>query len=360
MPISPQHIFKNSGFSIVEIMVALVIGIMLTGFILSIFVNNKKSYDTNNRVIELNSNIRFALSVIQDDLENAGFYGGLTYKDSISVGSNFNNNGCQFPYTDKDPDPDEALLVTLSTATDYPVLGKQASSNPESGCLAGITAGTDYISIRGVRGSNTADAALDSNRVYIRAGKTTGEFFASGLGATITDAADMNWKYYSSVYYICQNRLLRHNLVYSSASAAWSLDVLVGPDLPEDNDGNPDCDTSDAEHTEAGIENMQILYGIDNGQDGVVDYYTDGGDIDSKGDWSKIIEVKISLLARSDLENSYTDTKTYLVGDESVEPKITGTYTLSEPSAYYHRSLLTNTSFVHNLWYGVVGDQSDL
>jgi len=117
---------------------------------------------------------------------------------------------------------------------------------------------------------------------------------------------------------------------------------MVGPDL------TGACDSADA-HTEAGIENMQILYGIDNGQDGVVDYYTDGTNIDSKGDWSKIIEVKISLLARSELDNNFTDSKTYTLGDETVSK-----------SDHYHRSLISSTSFIHNLWYGVVGDQSDL
>jgi len=130
--------------------------------------------------------------------------------------------------------------------------------------------------------------------------------------------------------------------VIPSKQTDWSLDVLVGPDL----DGT--CDSGDA-HTDAGIENMQILYGIDNGQDGVVDYYTDGTNIDSKGDWSKIIEVKISLLARSELDNNFTDSKTYTLGDETVTP-----------AGHYHRSLISSTSFIHNLWYGVVGDQSDL
>jgi type IV pilus assembly protein PilW len=335
-------LIKNKGFSIVEIMIALAIGLILTGFILSIFVNNKKSYDTNNRVIEVNSNIRFALSLIQSDLDNAGFYGGLNSKDTISATANFNNTTCSYS---------AGPVVQFSTATNMPVFGRQATADPEAGCLSGITAGTDYLSIRGVRGFMTADSALDPNRVYVRAGKTVGEFIASGLGSSIPDSLNMNWKYYSSIYYICQNRLLRNDLIYNPTSntSQWNTEVLVGPDL----DGV--CDSGDA-HTEAGIENMQILYGIDNAQDGVVDYYTDGSNITTQADWGKVIEVKVSLLARSEIDNNYEDKnssgtqRSYLLGEQTITPS----------SLNYHRSHITSTSFIHNIWYGVVNDPSKL
>lgn len=354
-----KQIVKKKGFSLVEIMIALALGIILTGFILSIFVNNKKSYDTNNRVIELNSNIRFALSIIQADLDNAGFYGGLNSKDTISIAGNFNNTACNYGYTDSATGLSEA--VQFSTATANPVFGRQAAaaSNPEIVCLSGITAGTDYLSIRGVRGVMTPNASLDPNRVYIRAGTVTGEFIAAGMGSSIPNSANMNWKYYSTIYFICQNRLLRQNLAYNPGGSAsvWNLEVLVGPDLPE-NSGIPYCDSSSAaEHTEAGIENMQILYGVDNTQDGVADYYADGSSLTTKDSWSKVIEVKVSLLARSEQDNNYEDKgaggssqRTYLLGEQTITPS----------SLNYHRNLVTSTAFIHNTWYGVVNDPSKL
>jgi type IV pilus assembly protein PilW len=332
---------KNRGFSLVEIMIAIALGLILTGFILSIFVNNKKSYNTNNRVIELNSNIRFALSMIQADLDNAGFYGGLNSRDTITPNIN-NNNACT-----------SSTGIQLSSATNFPIWGQQASSDPEVGCLAGITAGTDFISIRGVRGNMTADGSLDANRVYVRAGKTVGEFIGSGIGSSIPNSDNMNWKYYSSIYYICQNRLLRQSLEYNAGSSQWNTEVLIGPELAVAGT----CSNADA-HTEAGIENIQLLYGVDNDQDGVADFYTDGSNLTTLAAWNQVIEVKISLLARSEEDKNYQDKnssgnqKTYSLSGQS--------YTPASSASHYHRSLMTKTIFIHNNWYGIVNDPGSI
>jgi len=326
---------KNSGFTIVEILVAITIGIILTGFLVSIFNNNKKAYNSNNRMIELNSNIRFAMAIIRDDLINAGYYGGLTSRDTITARSNFSNSLCN----------DSTNNIQFSTSTNYPIWGYQAASDPEIGCLSGVTAGTDYISIRGVRGSATPDGSLEGDSVYVRAGKTTGEFVADGLGSSIPSSTNMNWKYYSHIYYICQNRLLRQALVYDSGSnsSVWETHVLVGPEL----DGT--CDSGDS-HTNSGIENMQFSYGIDNDEDGVVDYFTDATNITTNALWNNVVEVKIFLLARSAQDLAYTDSKTYTIDSISITPT----------EKNFHRKVFSSTVFLRNTWYGILNDPGSI
>jgi len=325
---------KNHGFTIVEILVAVSIGIILTGFLISIFNNNKKAYNNNNRMIELNSNIRFAMAIIRDDLVNAGYYGGLTSRDTISYRDAFNNTLCQ----------DSGNNIQFSTSTNYPIWGNQASADPEVGCLAGITAGSDYISIRGVRGSVTDDGSLNSDSVYIRSGKTTGEFVADGMGSSISSATNMNWKYYSHIYYVCQNRLLRQALVWDAANnySVWETHVLIGPEL--------ESDGSCSSHTEAGIENMQFSYGVDNDQDGVVDFFTDASAITTNAAWNDVVEVKIFILARSERDLAYTDSKTYTVGATAVSPT----------DVNYHRKVFSSTVFLRNNWYGILNDPGSI
>ncbi len=337
MPIVISKRIKNRGFSLVEIMIALTLGIILTGFIMAIFANNKRAYNANNRVIELNSNMRFALSVIKDDFENAGFYGGLT-ADNIATGINTNNNCIT-----------TSLGINLSNASIYALWGKAqgGDSTLETACLTGITAGTDYVSIRGVRGSSTPDGSLDPNRVYIRINNNDGEFYAGNPGVN-TNAA--NWKYYATIYYICQNRLLRQNLVFNTGTSlpVWNTEVLVGPAL------TGICDNGDV-HSEAGIENMQVLYGVDSDQNGVANYYSDGNGITTADTWSNVVEVKISLLARSEIDNSFQDNnagsqRTYQLGEQTITPA----------SLNYHRSMISNNIMINNRWYTTVNDPEPL
>ena len=65
-----------AGFSLVEFMVAMAIGLILVGAVLAVFVNSSSTYTVNQSVARLQENGRYALDEITQDLQLAGYWGG--------------------------------------------------------------------------------------------------------------------------------------------------------------------------------------------------------------------------------------------------------------------------------------------
>ncbi|MFK8081568.1 MAG: PilW family protein [Granulosicoccus sp.] len=66
---------RASGFSLVELMIAMVLGVVIVGGCISIFSGVVRSSSLNQAVSNLQSNARFALDIIGHDVRAAGFLG---------------------------------------------------------------------------------------------------------------------------------------------------------------------------------------------------------------------------------------------------------------------------------------------
>src|SRR5262245_46927343 len=70
--------FRNgcvAGFTLVELMIALVIGSVVVVSALALYSHGRSAYRVNERVARLQEQGRYALSVIEPDIELAGYYG---------------------------------------------------------------------------------------------------------------------------------------------------------------------------------------------------------------------------------------------------------------------------------------------
>ncbi|MFK8075298.1 MAG: PilW family protein [Granulosicoccus sp.] len=65
----------NKGFSLIELMIAMVLGLMLSAGIFTVFSGNKQSTDLTTTMADMQENARFALSQISNDIRMAGFQG---------------------------------------------------------------------------------------------------------------------------------------------------------------------------------------------------------------------------------------------------------------------------------------------
>ncbi len=88
---------KNSkgqtGFSIVEMLLASAIGLLVMGGVIRIFVASSNTYRSQDDVAQLQENARFALELMQRDLRQAGFAGCLFSRRDNSVEGNPNQEG---------------------------------------------------------------------------------------------------------------------------------------------------------------------------------------------------------------------------------------------------------------------------
>lgn len=66
---------KQSGLTLVEIMIALVLGIIVMGAVITIFVTTVKSSSENIRMVHLNQELRFLMGLMSDELKRAGYSG---------------------------------------------------------------------------------------------------------------------------------------------------------------------------------------------------------------------------------------------------------------------------------------------
>jgi type IV pilus assembly protein PilW len=83
-----------------------------------------------------------------------------------------------------------------------------------------------------------------------------------------------------------------------------------------------------------GVEQMQVLYGVDNDNDLTVDSYVTANSVT---DWSSVISIKVSLLVRSSDDNVTESPQTYTFNGTTVTP-----------TDYYLRHAFTTTIALRN------------
>jgi len=69
------QIRKQRGFSVTELLVAMVVGLFLLGGLVTLMANSKKNYAQQDYSARLQENARFAMTFLSYDLRMAGFFG---------------------------------------------------------------------------------------------------------------------------------------------------------------------------------------------------------------------------------------------------------------------------------------------
>lgn len=159
---------KLRGYSLIELMISITLGLIIISGLLVVFVNSRASSKTNDRTAEVMSNGRFALATLKEDLRAAGFVGYL--------GATPNT-----PTTTLTPITNECLETGATASTFVSNIGQgiwgSKDSNPFSAnCIpASHYARGDVLVIRKL--SPTAATSLSANQLYFRSSYAAGEIF---------------------------------------------------------------------------------------------------------------------------------------------------------------------------------------
>lgn len=265
--------YRLGGLSLVELLVALAVGLVLTMGVTTLMLNAQRSHaelDKTSRQIE---NGRAAMQLLTTEIQHAGFYGKFA--------------GQIEPPTDL-PDPCDTDLDVLRAGLALPIQGFDGLSSAIPGCVhdAGHVAGTDVLVLRRVE--TEAPAALQVSEIYLQ-GAPAGwrldvgdlDLFPSGVG--FVDRAGVAFpirRYRSDVYFIGDTAngpaLRRLELVAGQLRAVTLVD---------------------------GIENLQLDYGIDRSGDGSPNTILGQSDAylaaPAAQQWPDVVAVRVNLLARS-------------------------------------------------------------
>jgi type IV pilus assembly protein PilW len=244
------------------------------------------------------------------------------------------------------PDPCSTSTADVTAAIGLPIQGyAAAAADPTpSDCLLGYKAGTAVIVLR--RACTAAACAFTAGEFNIQVSGCEGDTAPYIVGTTAgaltlhkrtssavkcasplsTAVAADTFPLYVRIYYIttCSNQAdctaagsdgiptLRRLDVKPAGTvcAAGSSGLGAGNTTP--------CLTALVD----GIENMQFDFGRDTDDNGSPNVYTATDTPPSSvGDWSQVMAVRAYLLARNiDPSGTYTDAKTYTLGDIDVTP----------------------------------------
>ena len=198
----------QSGFSVVELMVALMLSMMLGVAVISVFTNNSYSFGQDENVSRMSDEARFALREIAFDISMAGHYGELhvpaivTPDAALSVGIDCGPAGdVNWIYRSVEAVTGEThSIAAIDNATNGQVIAAHSCFTAGE-----VLEGTDVVSIKRVAGAEAA--ALRPGGVYLRTNGTVGLLFRAPVPATptiVVAAPRADWEYRPSIYYIRQ------------------------------------------------------------------------------------------------------------------------------------------------------------
>jgi type IV pilus assembly protein PilW len=312
-----KNTYFARGLSLIELMVALVIGSILMIGAVSVYVQSRKTFAVNEAVARLQENARYALSMIEPDLRLANHWGltsdplmiaGTVGNVPMAVGGAAAACGANFP-------------IDLRRAVDGANDINEGSWPLACGANNGVRDTSDLIV---VRRAGTESVPADAQKLQVfttRAGGASRVFQSDSEPAPIVNTPPFgpNAEVHDLIvraYYIADDAQTQPGL-----PTLRRKDLVAGPSFQD-------------EEIMPGIENMQVQFGIDLGADlngdgvpddtdgnGFPDFYTgvptryvNPGD--PLLNTALVVTARIWLLVRApDLEVGFADTNAYSFGN---------------------------------------------
>ena len=311
------------GFSLAELLIAIVIGLFLIAATFSVLAISSASVRSTGQMTQLQEAARLALRLLEEDLTQAGFFADLSAID-LSPNTNTTLHGsaagvdCVGGGRNNSTFPNGiGHFRTLWAA--------RRGSQPAISCETAAIEGSEVLQLKRLRGNVVTDT-LVSDRVYGLLNLNELHFF-TGEQVAPAIAGGRIYEYQHRVYYVKHNAnsiptLYRHSL---------SSTALMGV----------------AEPLVEGVEMMRFEFGIDINGDSAVDAYLKTSDVtDSLWDQhrdAEIISVQVHLLLRAFQQDS-----AFKAGVTRTYPMPGGT--VSVPDDGYRRKQVSTTVVIRNPW----------
>ena len=243
---------RQSGMTLVELLVALAIGSFLMVGAVQIYSQSRQAFVINDSIARVQETAQFAMDTLEADLRMASNYGmhsrGPAIEGRALVG---------------DANP-LALPAPGGCGADWaldlnrPVEGDNNAYGLPCGPLGGAQPNSDTIT---TRRATVAPVALQGGRLQIQSTRIQGTLFADGVMPTGFSAADSE----------------THDLLVSSYYVAASSNLIPGVPTLRRQTLVPGPAIVDQE-VAPGVENIQLQLGVDVDEDNTVDRYINPGD----------------------------------------------------------------------------------
>ncbi|MBP4079439.1 MULTISPECIES: PilW family protein [Aeromonas] len=301
----------SRGFTLVEWLVAMLLGLFLLAGVFTVFVMSRSSSEDAFDQSELQENGRLAIRLISQDIKWAGFFGAYTGQ-STQVGSSLSLSAGSIVPASSDCLDERSVGSLPSNAG--PIRGLWVSRVSTTKGLAGFACilaadrveNSDVISIKRLVGRPIpASEGLDTNRFYMASNSQEARIIKGSETRPLFGANNESqiWEYQHYIYYLSQEDgvpvLRKRYLTVNGGSA------LIGGAMAE------------------GVEHMVLMYGVDDSliPDGRIDRYISTDQMTTQR-WNegRVLGARLFLLIRAARESSrYKNNNSYQLGNITVD-----------------------------------------
>ena len=328
----------QAGFSLLELMVATLLGTILTAGVVSVYIASKKDYARNNALEAVQKSARLSLSLLDSKIRMAGFFGcghdmhpESILKTDLAIygaivpvqGYEYIGTGMGATYPTKTVAPGAEVSAADWSPSLPPDISQAVDVNSTSPGAA--VPGSDILLLH-----EAAPREISLVDPYTDGGD--GLFVATGEGArlAIGELAIVSDCKHADLFQVTNiegdHQQGDHDRIDHSSDAVLSpgndppgqFSYNYGTDsqiLPyetylfyigRDADGSPslyevsmgtDAVLRRPAELASGVENMQLLYGVDTDGDEIPNQYLTADQIT---DWNRVVSVRIALLTRGD------------------------------------------------------------
>lgn len=322
---------RAAGMTLIELMVALVIGSFLMIGAVTVFTQSRTTFRVNESVARLQENARFVLDAMEPDVRMAHYFGLTTRSNRIQGRAT-------------EADPVSALAAAGDCAANWsidlinPVEGNNNGYAWACAAFGAAQPTSDTFVIRRVAEDSTA--APLANTLYVQSARFQDSQIFSGPAVPpgYLPASSQSFQLVVNGYYVSQNSSLdtagnpipslRRKTLVGGAGGVRIIDQEVLP----------------------GVEDMQVQFGVDTDvfdapNRGSVDRYVNPSDpiLDPLSaayiPTAEIIAVRIWLRMRAEnRENGFSDTTNYVYADQNI----------AAPMDPFRRILVSKTIYLRN------------
>lgn len=357
---------KQQGYSIIELMVASVIGLIILSGAVTVFTGNKSSQELSSGMARIQESGRVALDILSNDIRLAGFQGCTdgtiepnvlaTAGPTISLpqgalwGGEYDSSWSPTVHTDLadlSPLPKSGtdviyvqhgsgrttILASSMTTATGPI---SLALNPDQLAADDLIIISDCANADIFRATSVTDSTTNSNISVAFAASTANtsstlstSYTISGATADrVTDAMRV-MRFESNAYFVADSG--RNDTSGGDIFSLFALDTTSATDIA-------------AVELVEGVENMQILYG-QRRPNGTVQYLRAGN---AALNIENVVSVQIGLLVSStDSVTSGNDDRTYLIANEKVGPP-SGSETIKHSGGRLKRAAFNTTIQLRN------------
>ncbi|MRI32304.1 hypothetical protein EOPP23_04755 [Endozoicomonas sp. OPT23] len=298
---------KQSGLSLIELMIASTLSLMLLTGVAALYINNLSVQQSSNRYTQLDTNAHTALTLIARSIGSSGYANGAQFEE-ISVGGFAVASDCNG--------------IASALDRNNPILTGRSSNNiftcvtdARTGSYMGNNASpSDWLLVKGPFGPVVPPANLQATGNYIIANTTEGRLFRGDTAPTGYPDAVIREYHFSLFYLNASNELILLRLA-----------------------GNGLAKTTIASN----IDSFRIRLGLASNATGNITRTVEAPANPAgwtRDMWRRVRSIELYLLAQSTPDNSFTNNNTYQLGDINVRGG----------GDNRHRLLASNTVYLYN------------